>query len=66
MGKIFSNKNGYISLLIYTITFIASSNFEQPTVFFYVTLLISVISGLFFSIWIVIKLINYIINKSKK
>lgn len=66
MGKLFSNKNGYISLLIYTITFIASSNFEQPTVFFFITLASSVISGLFFSIWIVIKLINYFINKSKK
>jgi uncharacterized membrane protein YccC len=66
MGKLFSNKNGYISLLIYTITFIASANFEQPTVFFFITLSISVISGLFFSIWVVIKLINYFINKSKR
>jgi hypothetical protein len=66
INRIFNNKRGIISLVIYIITFIISSMYEQPTIFFFIILMVSAISGFFFSIWLLVKLVNYFIDRSKK
>lgn len=66
INRIFSNKRGIISLVIYIITFIISSMYEQPTTLFFIILMISAISGFFFSIWVFVKLVNYIVDRIKK
>jgi len=58
-NKLFSNKTGFISFLFFVISLLFLTTFNDITFMSMFLLLIAMLTGLYFSLWVIIKLINY-------